>query len=86
MLFKFNLILVTKIKEVLDYLLDEANYKPYEIANVIRILTHSLETTKHRLEELKSIGCRPSTLTIVCRSQNEYNKFVKEWIEKNDKH
>lgn len=76
---------VTKIKEVLDYLLDEANFQPFEIANVIRVLTHSLETTKERLEELNRLGCRPSTLTIVCRSQNEYNKFVKEWIEKSEK-
>lgn len=73
---------VTKIKEVLDYLLDEAGFQPHEIANVIRILTHSLETTKQRLEELKSFDCRPSTLTIVCRSQNEYNKFIQEWINK----
>lgn len=71
---------------MLDYLLDEADFKRYEIANVIRILTHSKETTKKRIDELKSIGCRPSTLTIVCRSQKEYSKFVKEWIEKVDKY
>lgn len=73
-----------KIKDVLDYLLDEAKFESYEIASVIRILTHSLETTKHRLNELSTIGCRPSTLTIVCRSQREYNKFVKEWLDKID--
>lgn len=76
---------VTKIKEVLDYLLDEAKFEPYEIANVIRILTHSLETTKERLDELSKLGCRPSTLTIVCRSQNEYNKFIQDWVQRNDK-
>lgn len=81
-----NFFLVTKVKQVLDYLLDETDFKPYEIANVIRILTHSKETTKMRLDELKSIGCRPSTLTIICRSKREYNKFVKEWLEKVDKY
>lgn len=76
---------VTKIKEVLDYLLDEAKFEPYQIANVIRVLTHSLETTKERIDELSKLGCRPSTLTIICRSQNMYNKFIQEWIEKMDK-
>lgn len=70
----------------MDYLLDEAKYEPYEIGSVIRILTHSLDTTKRRLDELKSIGCKPSTLTIVCRSQNEYNKFIKEWIGNADRY
>ncbi|XP_053957438.1 transcription termination factor, mitochondrial [Anastrepha ludens] len=72
---------VTKIKEVLDYLLLEAGFTAHEIANVPRILCHGLETTKQRIEELKSYGCRPSTLVIVCRSKREYDKFVKTWLE-----
>lgn len=74
----------TKVKEVLDYLLDVEEYEPVEVARVIRILTHSLETTKMRLQELRGIGCRPSSLSIVCRSQREYYKFIKEWIDRSE--
>lgn len=77
---------VTKMKEVLDYLLDEAKWEAYEIAHVIRILTHSLETTKYRLDELSKLGCRPTSLTIVCKSQKEYDKFVQEWVQRRDKY
>ncbi|XP_050321838.1 transcription termination factor, mitochondrial [Bactrocera neohumeralis] len=72
---------VTKIKEVLDYLLNEAGFTRHEIANVPRILCHGLDTTKQRIEELKSYGCRPTSLVIVCRSKREYEKFVKSWLE-----
>lgn len=50
------------------------------IIQVPRIFSHSLETTKLRLKELKSHGCVPSTLIIVCKSKNEYEKFLKNWI------
>ncbi|XP_043661957.1 transcription termination factor, mitochondrial [Drosophila teissieri] len=71
---------VTKIKEVLDYLLDEAQFTRFEVAQVPRILCHSLKTTKKRMEELKSHGCRPSSLVILCRSRREYDKFLQHWI------
>ncbi|XP_023172313.1 transcription termination factor, mitochondrial [Drosophila hydei] len=70
---------VTKIKEVLDYLLDVAKFTRFEIAQVPRILCHSLKTTRQRMEELESIGCRPSTLVILCRSRREYDKFLQQW-------
>ncbi|KAH8298236.1 hypothetical protein KR018_011440 [Drosophila ironensis] len=71
---------VTKIKEVLDYLMDEAKFSRFEIAQVPRILCHSLKTTRERLEELQSHGCRPTSLVIVCRSRREYDKFLQNWI------
>ncbi|XP_022223335.2 transcription termination factor, mitochondrial isoform X2 [Drosophila obscura] len=71
---------VTKIKEVLDYLLDEAKFTRFEIAQNPRILCHSLKTTQARVEELKSHGCRPSSLVIVCRSRREYEKFLQHWL------
>ncbi|TMW53872.1 hypothetical protein DOY81_001043 [Sarcophaga bullata] len=74
-----NTVRVTKIKEVLDYLLNEANFTRYEIAQVPRVLCHSLETTKQRLEELQQYGCRPSSLVILCRSKREYEKFLNKW-------
>ncbi|EDW77387.1 uncharacterized protein Dwil_GK18115 [Drosophila willistoni] len=70
---------VTKIKEVLDYLLNEVNFTRFEVAQVPRILCHSLKTTRARFEELKSHGCRPSTLVILCRSRREYDKFLQQW-------
>ncbi|XP_061387405.1 transcription termination factor, mitochondrial [Musca vetustissima] len=72
---------MTKIKEVLDYLLNEAKFTRHEIAQVPRILCHSLETTKQRMEELKQYGCRPSSLVILCKSKREYSKFLNAWID-----
>uniref|UniRef100_A0A182NGK7 Transcription termination factor, mitochondrial n=1 Tax=Anopheles dirus TaxID=7168 RepID=A0A182NGK7_9DIPT len=72
---------ITKVKKVIDYLLDELDYKPHDIALNSRILMHSLHTTKKRMEQLKEIGCRPKSLIIVCKSQRQYEMFVKEWID-----
>ncbi|XP_049301358.1 transcription termination factor, mitochondrial [Anopheles funestus] len=71
---------ITKVKKVIDYLLDELDYKPNDIALNPRILMHSLQTTKKRMAQLKEIGCRPKSLIIVCKSQRQYDMFVKEWI------
>ncbi|XP_017026206.1 transcription termination factor, mitochondrial [Drosophila kikkawai] len=71
---------VTKIKEVIDYLIDEAQFTRFEVAQVPRVLCHSLKTTKKRIEELKSHGCRPSSLVIICRSKREYDKFLQHWV------
>ncbi|KAM8715254.1 hypothetical protein ACLKA7_002325 [Drosophila subpalustris] len=76
---------VTKIKEVLDYLLNEAKFTRFEIAQVPRILCHSLKTTQKRMEELASYGCRPSTLVILCRSRREYDKFLQQWTDQHRK-
>ncbi|XP_055848518.1 transcription termination factor, mitochondrial [Episyrphus balteatus] len=76
---------VPKIKEVLDYLLDEEGFTRHEVAQVPRILCHSLDTTKERIAELKSVGCRMSSLVIVCKSKREYAKFLNKWIDIRDK-
>lgn len=76
---------VPKIKEVLDYLLDEEDFTRHEVAQVPRILCHSLKTTKQRIAELKSVGCRMSSLAIVCKSKREYAKFLNNWKSIRDK-
>ncbi|XP_059618352.1 transcription termination factor, mitochondrial [Phlebotomus argentipes] len=76
---------MTKVKEILDFLLLEAGYKPHDIAQVPRVLCHSLDTTKARLAELKEMGCVPSTLVIICKSQREFEKFVNHWLATRDK-
>uniref|UniRef100_A0A182QGG9 Transcription termination factor, mitochondrial n=1 Tax=Anopheles farauti TaxID=69004 RepID=A0A182QGG9_9DIPT len=76
---------ITKVKKVIDYLLDELDYKPHDIALNPRILMHSLHTTKKRMEQLKDIGCRPKSLIIVCKSQRQYEMFVKEWMDSKER-
>lgn len=73
--------LLFQVKEILDYLLEEEKFEPHEIASCPRILCHSLETTKSRINELKTYGCRPTSLVIVCKSKNEYEKFVANWVK-----
>uniref|UniRef100_A0A182JFU3 Mitochondrial transcription termination factor n=1 Tax=Anopheles atroparvus TaxID=41427 RepID=A0A182JFU3_ANOAO len=76
---------ITKVKKVIDYLLDELDYRPQDIALNPRILMHSLQTTKKRMNQLKEIGCRPKSLIIVCRSQRQYDLFVKEWMNSKER-
>uniref|UniRef100_A0A182SIY5 Transcription termination factor, mitochondrial n=1 Tax=Anopheles maculatus TaxID=74869 RepID=A0A182SIY5_9DIPT len=76
---------ITKVKKVIDYLLDELDYKPNDIAVNPRILMHSLQTTKKRMAQLKEIGCRPKSLIIVCKSQRQYDLFVKEWVDSKER-
>uniref|UniRef100_A0A182VU96 Mitochondrial transcription termination factor n=1 Tax=Anopheles minimus TaxID=112268 RepID=A0A182VU96_9DIPT len=76
---------ITKVKKVIDYLLDELDYKPNDIALNPRILMHSLQTTKKRMAQLKEIGCRPKSLIIVCKSQRQYEMFVKEWMDSKER-
>lgn len=74
-----------KIKEILDYLLIEEKYEPFHIARCLKVLLHSFETTKKRMEELRSHGCRPTSLAIFCHSQNVYNEFLEKWINERRK-
>lgn len=74
-----------KIKEILDYLLIEQKYEPFHVARCLKVLLHSLDTTKKRMEELKSHGCRPKSLVIFCNSQNAYNDFLQKWIDERKK-
>ncbi|XP_050077294.1 transcription termination factor, mitochondrial [Anopheles maculipalpis] len=76
---------ITKVKKVIDYLLDELDYNPNDIALNPRILMHSLQTTKKRMAQLKEIGCRPKSLIIVCKSQRQYDLFVKEWMDSKER-
>uniref|UniRef100_A0A182Y943 Mitochondrial transcription termination factor n=1 Tax=Anopheles stephensi TaxID=30069 RepID=A0A182Y943_ANOST len=76
---------ITKVKKVIDYLLDELDYTPNDIALNPRILMHSLQTTKKRMAQLKEIGCRPKSLIIVCKSQRQYDLFVKEWVDSKER-
>lgn len=76
---------VTKVKNILDYLLIDEKFKPIEVGSSISIIGQSLETIKKRINEMKEHGCRPSSLSTVCQSQSEYNKYLQRWIEKRKK-
>lgn len=73
------------MKEILDYMLDVEKFATHEIVSNLRILCHSLETTKARMEELNELGCRPSSIVILMKSQTEYKKFLNSWIARREK-
>lgn len=73
-----------KLKEVLDFLLDEMNFSPLQIVQVPKVLSHSLDTTKARLNELKSIGYTLTSLSNLCKSKREYQKVVDSWKKHQD--
>lgn len=73
-----------KLKEVLDFLLDEMQFSPLQIVQVPKVLSHSLDTTKSRLGELKSIGYTLTSLSNLCKSKREYQKVVDNWKKHKD--
>jgi len=72
-----------KLKEVLDFLLNEGFY-PFHILKTPRVLTHSLLTLQERLIELRDLGFEP-TLTALCKNKMSYQELVDNLILKNNK-
>lgn len=71
---------IPRIKEILDFLMVEEKYEPYEIANSIGILMRSLKTTRSRVEMFKKHGLRPS-VGILRGSEKIYNGSFKTLVE-----
>lgn len=72
---------ISKMKEMMDYLF-MLGFSPSHILRVPRILIHSLETTKSRLEQLKQLGYVPPSLAILCKSKRDYDKYIKKYCKK----
>jgi hypothetical protein len=88
-LIKSKQILRTKpksIKNVLDYLLLEEKFPPNLILSSSRVLIHSLETTRKRMEELRGLGYRPLTLSIFTKSTKLYDNFLIKLKRRNSDH
>lgn len=88
MLTKFPIPYVPRastIVKVLDLLLNEAGYTSFDIAQCPRILFHSVDTTRTRLNELKELGYKPMSLVTVCRSETEYRKTIERFRENMNK-
>lgn len=69
------------MKETMDYLFEQG-YTPGHICRVPRILVHSLETTKSRMNQLKRFGFFPPSLAILCKSKRDYDKYLKKYFKK----
>lgn len=82
---KVNNVRAVKIKDILDYLLIEEKFEPFQVASAIRLLCYSLENTKRRINELKKFGCRPLSLSVLYHSQDRYNKYLKDCIDQQEK-
>uniref|UniRef100_A0A336LM22 CSON013656 protein n=1 Tax=Culicoides sonorensis TaxID=179676 RepID=A0A336LM22_CULSO len=67
---------ITKVKKILDFLLDEANFTPQQIASVPRILTFGLTQIKKRHEELSSLGYKINSLIMFCLTRKKYAALI----------
>lgn len=67
---------VTKIKSIIDFLLNEGGYSPLQIAAVPRILTFGLTQMKERHEELKALRYPVTSLTVFSFTKKKYNQFI----------
>ncbi|KAL1124134.1 hypothetical protein AAG570_001904 [Ranatra chinensis] len=66
---------VSKLKEILDFLMAEG-FTQKQIYNTPRILCHSLVTIKHRLDILRERKYEPYTLSVICKSEKNFNEFL----------
>jgi lipoate synthase len=47
-----------------------------DVIIVPRVLAHSVETMKKRLNQLRSIGVYPKNLNVLCLSKREFQKYL----------
>lgn len=66
----------SQLNKFLDYLQIDEQFTNGEIATGIRVLTISLNTTKDRLNELRELGYRPTSLIDLCKSRAEFERLI----------
>lgn len=69
---------VIKIKEILDFLIDEAGYGKEMVANVPRVLTFGVKRMKERHEQLMELGYRPHTLFVFCLPDKLFDALIQK--------
>lgn len=75
-----------KVKEHLDYLLNETRFDKKDIPKCLNILSKNLDDLKARVNELSELGA-PITITALTKSKTQYLKYVKTFCnEENDEH
>lgn len=75
-----------KIKEHLDYLLNESRFNAKDIPKCLYIFKRSLDDLKARVDELTRIGA-PITIGVLHKNKTEYLKYVKKFCDdENDEH
>lgn len=67
---------VTKIKSIIDFLLNEAGYKPIQIAAVPRILTFGLKQMKERHAQLTELGYTATSLIVFCFTRTKFSELL----------
>ncbi|XP_046607558.1 transcription termination factor, mitochondrial isoform X2 [Neodiprion virginianus] len=76
-----------KTKKVVDFLI-ENEYTIEHVIRVPRILFHGVEKAQKRLNELLEYGHKPKSLIVFCKTEKEYNEYLKrikkKWL-KNEK-
>lgn len=71
-----------KLKEIIDFLY-EYGFTPLHIVRHPKILLHSVETTKKRLNELQAQSVQLDSLYILTKSQKQYMNYYENLIKTN---
>lgn len=67
---------VTKIKKILDFLLNEAGHTPVQVAAVPRVLCFGLKQMKERHAELESLKYNICSLIVYCFTRSKFSEFA----------
>lgn len=73
-----------KMKEILDFLFAQG-FKPSQICRVPKILLHSVETTKQRLQQLELYGKHLDSLYLLTKSKKQYMQHLESLIKTSSK-
>lgn len=73
-----------KLKELIDLLYDEG-FKPYHITRVPKILVHSVETTRKRLQELAEKDIQIDSLSLLTKSRNQFMQYYEAILKSRNK-
>ncbi|XP_044267641.1 transcription termination factor, mitochondrial [Tribolium madens] len=73
-----------KLKELIDLLYAEG-FQPQQIIRVPKILVHSVETTRKRLQQLTEKGIKIDTLSLLTKSQNQFMQYYEALLKNKNK-
>lgn len=75
---------VKKIDEIITYLY-EFQFKPIQICVSPKILLHSVDTVKKRVQELQKEGVHIDNLNILIKTQKKYAVYYNKLVSTNKK-
>lgn len=70
--------------EIIDFLYEQG-FKPFQICITPKIILHSVETMKKRIQELQRQGVYVDNLSVLTKTQKQYQLYLNKLVSENGK-